>query len=176
MALPGSADGECSSAKPAQSRLASVPCRRIHTAYSWTQHLEGNTHSSVNMAEEDEEGGFNMDSDGKYHLQIISASDLMKKDLFGASDPYVRVFAVYHSPNGETRKTEVAKTRTIKNNLNPDWSEGFTVTINTDLDYILDFFLLEVWDENRLIRDDFLGQVEILCKIYHIIYHISGGD
>ena len=94
------------------------------------------------MAEEDGEGGFNMDSDGKYHLQIISASDLMKKDLFGASDPYVRVFAVYHSPNGETRKTEVAKTRTIKNNLNPDWSEGFTVTINADLDYILDFFLL----------------------------------
>ena len=121
------------------------------------------------MAEEDGEGGFNMDSDGKYHLQIISASDLMKKDLFGASDPYVRVYAVYHSPNGETRKTEVAKTRTIKNNLNPDWSEGFTITINTDLDYILDFFLLEVWDENRLIRDDFLGQVEILLILFIIL-------
>ena len=43
VAVPGSADGECTSAKPAESRLASVPCRRIHTAHSWTQHLEGYT-------------------------------------------------------------------------------------------------------------------------------------
>ena len=118
--------------------------------------------------EEDGEGGFdrslrrNTTDHVKYHLQIISASNLMKKDIFGASDPYVKVMAQYHSPSSdEIRKTEVAKTRTIKNELNPIWSEAFNVTLNSDLDYILDCFLLEVWDENRLIRDDFLGQVKI---------------
>ena len=114
--------------------------------------------------EEDSEGGFtrNTMEPLKYHLQIISASDLMKKDIFGASDPYVKVMAQYHSPSSdEIRKTEVAKTRTIKNELNPVWSEAFNITLNSELDYILDCFLLEVWDENRLIRDDFLGQVEI---------------
>ena len=34
VAVPGSADGECTSAKPAQSRLASVPCRRKHTQHT----------------------------------------------------------------------------------------------------------------------------------------------
>ena len=134
----------------------------LHTASS-----EKDTHS-VNMAEEDGEGGFtrsfrrNTVDPVKYQLQIISASNLMKKDIFGASDPYVKVMAQYHSPSSdEIRKTEVAKTRTIKNELNPIWSEAFNITLNSELDFILDFFLLEVWDENRLIRDDFLGQVEI---------------
>ena len=108
-------------------------------------------------------------------VHVFSANDLMKKDLFGASDPYVKIYSRYVKPNEDNYIKDLAKTRVIKNTLDPVWGESFIVSLDSYvnlnfsssdlgprvLSYRLEALVLEVWDENRLIRDDFLGKVEL---------------
>nr|XP_060611803.1 E3 ubiquitin-protein ligase NEDD4 [Anolis sagrei ordinatus] len=86
-------------------------------------------------------------------LKIIAGIDLAKKDLLGASDPYVKV-TVYDSGNGVLT---CVQTRTVRKTLNPKWNEEFFFRVSPQKHR----FLLEVFDENRLTRDDFLGQVDV---------------
>lgn len=44
-----------------------------------------------------------------------------------------------------------------KQTLNPRWDEEFIFRVDSNAHH----FLLEVFDENRLTRDDFLGLVEL---------------
>ena len=84
-------------------------------------------------------------------FQVISADNLAKKDIFGASDPYVRIDLVTN--NGEEVIDSVL-TKTKKRTLNPRWEEEFLFRVKP-ADHKL---VLEVFDENRLTRDDFLGK------------------
>ena len=80
---------------------------------------------------------------------------------FGASNPYVKVFLrnkfsqKWCGMRDTPIRRQVGKTRTIKQNLNPIWAEQFTLSVDPSYKAVL----MEVWDENRLIPDDFLGQV-----------------
>lgn len=50
-------------------------------------------------------------------IKVISASELMAKDIFtGSSDPYCKVII----------DDQVRKTRVVKRNLEPTWNETFT--------------------------------------------------
>jgi len=51
----------------------------------------------------------------------------------------------------------LVQTKTIKKTLNPKWNEEFYFRVNPSNHRLL----FEVFDENRLTRDDFLGQVDI---------------
>ncbi|XP_071478227.1 E3 ubiquitin-protein ligase NEDD4-like [Diadema antillarum] len=88
-------------------------------------------------------------------VRIIEGRALAKKDIFGASDPYVRIklFRGDRDDGG----ISVVQTRTIKKTLNPKWYEDFLFRVNPRDNKLL----FEVFDENRLTRDDFLGVVEI---------------
>ncbi|XP_036390737.1 E3 ubiquitin-protein ligase NEDD4a isoform X1 [Megalops cyprinoides] len=86
-------------------------------------------------------------------LKIISGMGLAKKDIFGASDPYTRV-SLYDPVNGDLISVQ---TKTIKKSLDPKWNEEFYFKVHPRKNRLL----LEVFDENRLTRDDFLGQVDI---------------
>ncbi|XP_061451913.1 E3 ubiquitin-protein ligase NEDD4 isoform X2 [Rhineura floridana] len=91
-------------------------------------------------------------------LKVIAGIGLAKKDLLGASDPYVKV-TVYDSSNGILTSVQ---TKTVKKTLNPKWNEEFLFRVNPQNHK----FLFEVFDENRLTRDDFLGQVDVpLCQL-----------
>ena len=81
----------------------------------------------------------------------MSADNLAKKDIFGASDPYVRIDLV--ATNGDEVIDSVL-TKTKKRTLNPKWEEEFMFRVKPN-DHKL---VLEVFDENRLTRDDFLGR------------------
>ena len=85
------------------------------------------------------------------HNQVVSADNLAKKDIFGASDPYVRIDLV--ATNGDEVIDSVL-TKTKKRTLNPKWEEEFMFRVKPN-DHKL---VLEVFDENRLTRDDFLGR------------------
>ena len=87
-------------------------------------------------------------------LRVIRGITLAKKDIFGASDPYVKVTTI--NQNDDT-VTCVAQTRTKKRTLNPLWEEEFLFAVSSSRCKVL----LEVFDENRLTRDDFLGTVEL---------------
>eukprot|EP00088_Acartia_fossae_P069938 TRINITY_DN9237_c0_g1_i1.p1 TRINITY_DN9237_c0_g1~~TRINITY_DN9237_c0_g1_i1.p1 ORF type:complete len:874 (-),score=165.88 TRINITY_DN9237_c0_g1_i1:8-2629(-) len=87
-------------------------------------------------------------------LKVIRAMNLAKKDIFGASDPYVRIDLVT-SQGDEVIDSVLTKTK--KRTLNPKWEEEFLLRLKPADHKIV----LEVFDENRLTRDDFLGRVEI---------------
>lgn len=87
-------------------------------------------------------------------LQVVSADNLAKKDIFGASDPYVRIDLV--SNNGDEVIDSVL-TKTKKRTLNPKWDEEFLFRVKP-ADHKL---VMEVFDENRLTRDDFLGRSHV---------------
>lgn len=85
-------------------------------------------------------------------VRVVRGIDLAKKDIFGASDPYVIVH-LYHN----SRDTHKAQTKTIKKTLYPIWNEEFVFRVEPSNGKIV----FEVFDENRITRDDFLGLVEV---------------
>ena len=84
---------------------------------------------------------------------MISADNLAKKDIFGASDPYVRIDLIN---NTDDEVIDSVLTKTKKRTLNPRWEEEFLFRVKP-ADHKL---MLEVFDENRLTRDDFLGKIK----------------
>ncbi|XP_039271295.1 E3 ubiquitin-protein ligase NEDD4-like isoform X2 [Styela clava] len=93
-------------------------------------------------------------------VKVLSGHNLAKKDIFGASDPYVKV-SLYRPKRislGQSYESYgTATTKTKKKTLNPKWEEEFTFRVVPKENRLL----FEVFDENRVTRDDFLGQVDI---------------
>ncbi|KAG7201867.1 hypothetical protein KM043_004582 [Ampulex compressa] len=90
----------------------------------------------------------------KLRLKVIAGHHLAKKDIFGASDPYVRVDL--NTISGD-QVVDSALTKTKKKTLNPVWEEEFVFRVKP----VEHKLVLQVFDENRLTRDDFLGMVEL---------------
>ncbi|XP_049761213.1 E3 ubiquitin-protein ligase NEDD4 isoform X1 [Elephas maximus indicus] len=86
-------------------------------------------------------------------VKVIAGISLAKKDILGASDPYVRV-TLYDPMNGVFTSVQ---TKTVKKTLNPKWNEEILFRVHPQQHRLL----FEVFDENRLTRDDFLGQVDV---------------
>ncbi|XP_051955658.1 E3 ubiquitin-protein ligase NEDD4-like isoform X9 [Xyrauchen texanus] len=104
-------------------------------------------------------------------VKVIAGIDLAKKDIIGASDPYVKLSLYVADENHELA---LVQTKTIKKTLNPKWNEEFYFRVCPQNHRLL----FEVFDENRLAhlgrdrsknglfnlgqtRDDFLGQVDV---------------
>lgn len=87
-------------------------------------------------------------------LKIHCGHNLAKKDIFGASDPYVRIDLLSKS---DRSVIDSLYTKTKKKTLNPCWNEEFIIRVLPASHQIL----MEVFDENRLTRDDFLGKVDL---------------
>ncbi|XP_039965181.1 E3 ubiquitin-protein ligase Nedd-4 isoform X2 [Bactrocera neohumeralis] len=107
-------------------------------------------------ANEQIHGYHDNDSSDTCHLRIIiiNGKSLAKKDIFGASDPYVRIDL--NTINGDINIDSVL-TKTKKKTLNPTWNEEFVFRVKPSEHKLV----FQVFDENRLTRDDFLGMVEL---------------
>jgi len=107
-------------------------------------------------------------------LKVFAGHNLAKKDIFGASDPYVRIDLIRNADDSvidsvytKTKKKvffyilislqSFHQSLSIFKTLNPKWEEEFIFRVNPNNHRLL----LEVFDENRLTRDDFLGMVEL---------------
>ncbi|XP_050098942.1 E3 ubiquitin-protein ligase Nedd-4-like isoform X4 [Anopheles aquasalis] len=115
------------------------------------------------MAAGFEEYGYLASSNGQYsddsacarlRIRVIAGSQLAKKDIFGASDPYVRIDL--NTIVGDEIIDSVL-TKTKKKTLHPQWNEEFIFRVKPHEHKLV----LQVFDENRLTRDDFLGMVEL---------------
>ncbi|XP_053203267.1 E3 ubiquitin-protein ligase NEDD4-like isoform X2 [Panonychus citri] len=87
-------------------------------------------------------------------LKVIEGKSLAKKDLFGASDPYVKIDLVTLE---DDNVIDTVTTKTKKRTLNPQWDEEFIFRTIPDEHKLI----IEVFDMNRITRDDFLGMVEL---------------
>lgn len=98
--------------------------------------------------------GFSEEQTSKLHIKVIKGRSLMKKDIFGASDPYVRIDLL---PINGDEVIDSVLTRTKKKTLNPEWNEEFIFRVKPTEHKLI----FQVFDENRLTRDDFLGMVDL---------------
>lgn len=83
----------------------------------------------------------------KLLVKIIGARNLLAKDNTGTSDPYVKV----------SLGSSIVRTSTIQKNLHPEWGMVFPF----DWDVSMRYLYVEVWDEDFVTADDFLGCVNI---------------
>ena len=80
-------------------------------------------------------------------VRVIEARNLQAMDSNGFSDPYVKLQL------GKQR----FKTKVIKMNLNPTWDQEFSFLVGD----VKDVLKLDVYDEDILQMDDFLGQLRV---------------
>merc|ERR1712089_32318 len=83
----------------------------------------------------------------KIKMTVLRGRNL-EKQTFGKPDPYVIL------SYGE----QVEKSKVVKGNLNPEWSleKIFTVTQNSPKE-----ILIEVYDKDKVTKDDFMGRVAL---------------
>ncbi|ETN61114.1 E3 ubiquitin-protein ligase nedd-4 [Anopheles darlingi] len=95
------------------------------------------------------------DEDARYvRIKVLSASSLAKKDIFGYSDPYVKI--EQNTIIGDVNIDQMV-TKTKRRTLNPVWNEEFVFHVKPNEHKLV----LQVFDENRLTRDGFMGMVEL---------------
>ncbi|ESQ40331.1 hypothetical protein EUTSA_v10013165mg [Eutrema salsugineum] len=123
--------------------------RQVSSMYHWPQFLE--------IPILDASTGCVKKPVGLLHVNIIRARNLLKKDLLGTSDPYVKL-----SLTGE--KLPAKKTTIKKRNLNPEWNEHFKLIVKDPISQVLQ---LEVFDWDKVGGHDRLGMQMIpLQKVY----------
>ncbi|KAL8138624.1 hypothetical protein V2J09_004625 [Rumex salicifolius] len=91
---------------------------------------------------------------GILHVKVLRASKLKKKDIFGASDPYVKLKL--------TDDRAPSKKTTVKHkNLNPEWNEDFNVVVRDPQTQILEFI---VYDWEQVGKHDKMGMNRVELK------------
>merc|ERR1740128_264238 len=85
---------------------------------------------------------------GNIHLEITQAKDLVKKDIIGKSDPYALV----------TYGDDKIKTKTVKNNQNPQWNFEADIPVHPDGP---DNIRIDIFDEDKYGKDKPLGSADV---------------
>lgn len=76
---------------------------------------------------------------GIVHVKVVRAMKLKKKDLMGASDPYVKIKL--------TEDKAPSKKTTVKHkNLNPEWNEEFNMVVRDPETQALEFNVYD-WEQ-----------------------------
>ncbi|CAI0411863.1 unnamed protein product [Linum tenue] len=92
---------------------------------------------------------------GLLHVKVVRAMKLMKADIIGTSDPYVKL-----SLSGEDLPA-VKKTSIKKHNLNPVWNENFRLIVKDPGSQLLQ---LHVYDWDKVGGHDTLGMQVVPLK------------
>ncbi|KAL3649702.1 hypothetical protein CASFOL_006105 [Castilleja foliolosa] len=92
---------------------------------------------------------------GILHVKVVRATKLLKMDLLGLSDPYVKL-----SLSGEKLSTK--KTTVKKKTLNPEWNEEFKLSVKEPQSQML---LINVFDWDKVGSHDRLGTQTFPLKL-----------
>lgn len=76
---------------------------------------------------------------GLLHVKVVRAHKLLKKDILGASDPYVKL--------GLSGERLPAKKTSIKmKTLNPEWNEDFKLIVKDQRSQVLQLLVYD-WEK-----------------------------
>jgi len=76
---------------------------------------------------------------GILHVKVVGAEKLKKKDILGASDPYVKLKL--------TEEKLPSKKTTVKyKNLNPEWNEEFSIVVKDPESQVLELIVYD-WEQ-----------------------------
>ncbi|XP_009343270.1 synaptotagmin-3-like [Pyrus x bretschneideri] len=92
---------------------------------------------------------------GILHVKVVKALKLLKMDIIGTSDPYVKI-----KLSGERLPSK--KTTIKMRNLNPEWNESFRLTVKDPQTQILQF---DLYDWEQIGTHDFLGMQIVPLKV-----------
>lgn len=92
---------------------------------------------------------------GILHVKVVRANKLLKADLLGTSDPYVKL-------NLTGEKLPAKKTTIKKKNLNPEWNESFKLVVKDPESQALQ---LQVFDWDKVGGHDRLGMQLVPLKV-----------
>ncbi|KAE9589165.1 putative C2 domain, synaptotagmin-like mitochondrial-lipid-binding domain-containing protein [Lupinus albus] len=92
---------------------------------------------------------------GILHVNVVRAHKLLKKDLLGTSDPYVKL-----TLTGD--KLSAKKTSIKMRNLNPEWNEKFKLVVKDPNSQVLQ---LQVYDWDKVGAHDRLGMQLVPLKV-----------
>eukprot|EP00736_Rhodelphis_marinus_P004188 Rmarinus@m.7870 len=114
------------------------------------------------------------------YLHVMNASNLDDMDVGGSSDAYVVAKLINRDSGAEQNLITCCciplpyrylRTTPVKNSKNPTWNEVLPFSVPGALhSYDL---LLEVWDWDRVTRDDFMGCVRVGLDQRHIGAELS---
>lgn len=76
---------------------------------------------------------------GLLHVKVIRAIRLLKMDLIGTSDPYVKLSL-------SEERLPAKKTTVKKRNLNPEWNENFRLIVKNPQTQVLNINVYD-WDK-----------------------------
>ncbi|XVF23616.1 hypothetical protein REPUB_Repub13aG0054800 [Reevesia pubescens] len=92
---------------------------------------------------------------GILHVKVVRAQKLLKKDILGTSDPYVKL-------NLTGERLPAKKTTIKKRNLNPEWNEKFKLIVKDPQSQVLH---LQVFDWDKVGNHDQLGMQFVPLKL-----------
>lgn len=91
---------------------------------------------------------------GILNVKVVRAMKLKKKDLLGASDPYVKLKI-------SEDKLPSKKTTVKHKNLNPEWNEEFSIVVKDPESQTLDLVVYD-WDQvHSVLFSDMMFTVHI---------------
>lgn len=90
---------------------------------------------------------------GRLTIDVIKAKQLLQTDLYGGSDPFVKITLVHFEKPIKTKKTTIKK-----NTLDPVFNESVSFNINPQ-QLETSSIVMTVWDYNSKSRDDFVGRI-----------------
>ncbi|KAL3998524.1 HECT-domain (ubiquitin-transferase) family protein [Acanthocheilonema viteae] len=100
-------------------------------------------------------------------IRVVKAERLSKRDIFGVCDPYAVILL---KREGSSVAVDKAQTKTRRKTREPVWNEEFVFRV-VRRDCIL---AVQIFDERRITRDDFLGMVEIDLAQVRIPHELIG--
>lgn len=98
---------------------------------------------------------------GTIHISVKKCKGLPSADTFGKSDPYVIV---------KLDSKDVGRTRTITDNNDPEFYHDFAPL---EVDEYFENAIFEVWDEDPMKADDFLGKATVSADVIHKNLNVS---
>ncbi|XP_057527794.1 synaptotagmin-3 [Amaranthus tricolor] len=120
--------------------------KQVASLYHWPQSLEIPILDTSSVAVQKPVGILN--------VKIVRAIKLLKMDILGTSDPYVKL-----NLSGEKRPSR--KTSIKMRNLNPEWNEDFKLIVKDPETQVLE---LKVYDWDKIGKHDKLGMQLVPLK------------